>query len=326
MKRDLYWDSLKAILIILVVYGHMISPYAPDGSFNRAIYSFIYTFHMPLFIFVSGRFSHIHDREKYKKNIIRLFETFVVFQIIRTAFSVIHGNEFTLKGLFCPNWALWYLLSLIYWRLMVYFIPERWILYRKSNITISLIISILIGFIPIHSLFGVQSTFAFLPFFVIGYYSVEIDIRGYISKIPRMFAIGILLAFFCLFLFILNINLSIIHGCYPYWTPYLLYTLMLGGARCIYILLAVVVSTMVMRLIPTNATLAKWGCSTLFIYIYHMFALREFLFPLIDAGILPQNEWLLLIYAIIIFFGLLFLSRFRIFNILLNPISYYLNR
>ena len=101
---------------------------------------------------------------------------------------------------------------------------------------------------------------------------------------------------------------------------------MLGGARCIYILLAVVVSTMVMRLIPTNATLAKWGCSTLFIYIYHMFALREFLFPLIDAGILPQNEWLLLIYAIIIFFGLLFLSRFRIFNILLNPISYYLNR
>lgn len=57
MKRDLYWDSLKAILIILVVYGHMISPYAPDGSFNRAMCSFIYTFHMPLFIFISGRSS-----------------------------------------------------------------------------------------------------------------------------------------------------------------------------------------------------------------------------------------------------------------------------
>lgn len=326
MKRDLYWDSLKAILIFLVVYGHMISPYAPDSSFNRAMCSFIYTFHMPLFIFVSGSFSHIHDRERYKKNIIRLFETFVVFQIIRTIIPVIQGNEFSLKSLFCTKWIMWYLLSLTYWRLMVYFIPERWILYRKSTITLSLIISILIGFVPIHSLFGIQSTLALLPFFVIGYYSVEIDIRNYISKIPRMFAIGILLVFFCFFYFILNTNLSFVSGCHPYWTGDLLHTMIRFGARCIYIPIAVIVGIMVMRLIPKNKTLAKWGLATLFIYIYHSFALREFLFPLIDGGILPQNEWLLLIYAIIVFFGLLVLSRFKIFNNLLNPISYYLNR
>ena len=322
MKRGLYWDSLKVILIILVIYGHAIAPYAPDGSFNRAMYSFIYSFHIPLFIFVSGIFSHIHDRERYKKRIIQLFETFVVFQIIRTMIPVIQGNEFSLKSFLCTNWIMWYLLSLTYWRLMVYFIPERWILYRKSAITLSLIISILVGFVPIYSLFGVQSTLARLPFFVIGYYAVEIDIRGYINKIPRMFAIGMLLIFFCFFYFVLNTNLSFVSSCHPYWTGDLLHTMIRIGARCIYIPIAVMVSIMVMRLIPRNKTLAKWGIATLFIYNYHSFALREFLFPLIDGGILPQNEWLLLIYAIIVFFGMLFLSRFRIFNILLNPISF----
>ena len=326
IMNKLYNGSMEAILIFLVVYGHMISPYASDASLNRAMYSFIYTFHMPLFIFTSGRFSHIHDRERYKKNIIQLFETFVVFQIIRTAFSVIHGNEFTLKGLFCPRWILWYLLSLTYWRLMVCFIPERWLRNHNIIIAVSLIISIMAGFIPIHSLFGVQSTLAFLPFFVIGYYSVEIDIRGYISKIPRMFAIGMLLAFFYFFYFVLNSDISFIPGCHPYWTDDLLYTMIRFGARCIYFPIALVVGFMVMRLIPTNKTLAKWGLATLFIFIYHSFALREFLLPLIDRGYLPGNEWLLLIYAIIVFFGLLFLSRFKFFNILLNPISYYLNR
>lgn len=323
MKRDLYWDSLKAILIFLVVYGHMVSPYALDGSFSCAMNTFLSVFRLPLFIFISGRFSHIHDKKRYKKNIIRLFETFVVFQIIRTACSVSHGADFTIKGLFCTKWIMWYLLSLTYWRLIVYFTPTRWLCYHKSIIAISLIISITIGFVPIHSFLGIQSTLAFLPFFVLGYYSVEIDIRRYINSIPKMVAIGGVLAIFCFFYFMLNTNLSFVPACLPYWTDDLLHTLIRFGARCIYIPLGIVSSVMVMRLIPTNKKLAEWGLATLFIFIYHSFALREFLFLLIDRDCIPSNEWYLFIYSIIIFGGLLLLSRVKVFNILLNPISYY---
>lgn len=82
--RDNYWDTLKFVLIFLVVFGHVLEVNYPPGSVNRGIYNFIYSFHMPLFVFISGRFSHIKNRANYKKGIIRLLETYVAFQVIRT--------------------------------------------------------------------------------------------------------------------------------------------------------------------------------------------------------------------------------------------------
>lgn len=46
MKRDHYWDSLKFILMFLVVCFHTIEYYAPDGSWNRAFYTVSSLFHM----------------------------------------------------------------------------------------------------------------------------------------------------------------------------------------------------------------------------------------------------------------------------------------
>ena len=324
MKRDLYWDSLKAILIILVIYGHVISPYAPEGSFNRAINSLLAMFRMPLFIFVSGRFSHIHDRERYKKGIIRLIETFIVFQIIRTAIPFILEND--LRSLFCPRWILWYLVSLTYWRLFIYFTPEKWHEYRCQIIIISFFMSFMFGFVPIRSLFGIQSTITFFPLFILGYYSIDIDLRGFINKIPLSVAVSFLILLFLFFYFVMNDNLDHITGCWPYWTDNkkeLILTRFVS--RCLYIFSSVIASAMVLRLIPTNETIAKWGKATLFIFIYHSFAVREFLIPLIETGFLPQNEWFLIAYAVAIFFGLLFLSHFRLLNLLLNPISYLWN-
>lgn len=46
--RDLHLDTLKGVLIILVILGHVIT--RVDGShFSQRLYDFIYFFHMPLF-------------------------------------------------------------------------------------------------------------------------------------------------------------------------------------------------------------------------------------------------------------------------------------
>lgn len=42
--RDLYWDSLKFNLILLVVLGHTLEIVVTDGSFSRALYNSIYLF------------------------------------------------------------------------------------------------------------------------------------------------------------------------------------------------------------------------------------------------------------------------------------------
>ena len=183
---------------------------------NRAINSLLAMFRKPLFIFVSGRFSHIHDRERYKKGIVRLVETFIVFQIIRTAIPFILENE--LRSLFCPRWILWYLVSLTYWRLIIYYTPEKCLRYRCQIIIITFLVSLMFGFVPIHSLFGIQSTITYFLLFVLGYYSIHVDIRGFINKIPLSVAVSFLLLLFCFFYFVMNINIEHITGCLPYWT------------------------------------------------------------------------------------------------------------
>lgn len=52
MNRIIALDIAKAICIILVVMGH----YVPDNSpaWYVLVHDVIYTFHMPLFMFVSG--------------------------------------------------------------------------------------------------------------------------------------------------------------------------------------------------------------------------------------------------------------------------------
>ena len=49
------WDNLKSILMFLVVIGHFSNQFT-DNTMMRSISLFIYAFHMPLFIFVSGLF------------------------------------------------------------------------------------------------------------------------------------------------------------------------------------------------------------------------------------------------------------------------------
>lgn len=323
MKRDLYWDSLKFVLIILVVYGHIVPFYTSNSQFNMAIYNSIFMFHMPLFVFVSGRFSQIRDRQRYRKGIIHLFETYIVFQIIRSVMLVVHGGEISLECLTTPNWILWYLVALAYWRLIIYVIPKEWLHNPKRVLLVCLAISLLAGFIPVEHQFVIQRTLSFLPFFFMGYYSINYDILSYIKKIPYMASIGILLVTFIFFYFFLNKDLVFVHHCcFKYWYYDLSHTLIRFLDRCVFIPCSVVLCILVMRLVPENAQLAKWGRTTLFIYIYHSFAVREMLIPLINRSLIPQNEILLFIYAVIIIFGLLLLSRSRILTILLNPISF----
>ena len=53
MKRILSLDAIKAITMVLVVWGHCMQ-YIGGYTFGDHIYSFIYSFHMPLFIIASG--------------------------------------------------------------------------------------------------------------------------------------------------------------------------------------------------------------------------------------------------------------------------------
>lgn len=55
MSRRVYrYDNVKALLMFLVVVGHMTTDYAPDSWIVRWVTVWIFSFHMPAFVFTSG--------------------------------------------------------------------------------------------------------------------------------------------------------------------------------------------------------------------------------------------------------------------------------
>ena len=55
-KRIAYIDFLKAFAIATVLLGHSVEQLSGDAFWDHPIWAFLYSFHMPLFMFVSGLF------------------------------------------------------------------------------------------------------------------------------------------------------------------------------------------------------------------------------------------------------------------------------
>lgn len=178
--RDRYFDSLKFVLITLVVLGHCLEQNI-GSRFSLALYNTIYTFHMPLFIFISGYFCKKYTcGKKAIKSLLVLTESLVIFQFLHKFPVILNGKESIWYVIINPAWTMWYLYSLITWKISIYIYPPR-LLNTKYGIVPVLILCIVAGFIPITNALSFQRTMVFMPFFFLGYYCREgyIDFRKY---------------------------------------------------------------------------------------------------------------------------------------------------
>ena len=194
-KRLYLFDTTKFILIFLVIFGHMMEG-SRGLSYNGELYGCIYLFHMPLFIFISGFFSKRYDDKKsFWMSELRLTETLVIFHVCSMLFKVfVYSRPLVINDIIIPGMGSWYLLSLIYWRALLQFVPQSW-LDSKWMIPACVVISLLGGFVPIGGAFSIQRTFTFLPFFMLGYLMKE---RDWLEKIRMkpLIASAILIAVF----------------------------------------------------------------------------------------------------------------------------------
>ena len=72
-SRSSYWDIVKGIAILLVIAGHQIQFSCGNGELfvQDPIYKFIYGFHMPLFMLVSGYFFYNSTERHSAQEIIK---------------------------------------------------------------------------------------------------------------------------------------------------------------------------------------------------------------------------------------------------------------
>lgn len=318
--RDNYIDSLKGVLIFFVVYGHILLVNFPYGSINCTIKNFIFLFHMPLFIFISGMFSKVKEK-KYIYGLIRLLETYLVFQFIHYIIPLPYnyGVLSFFNYLVFPTWTMWYLLSLIFWRLMVLCLRH----YMRGKvyimIAISLLISLIGGFIPVNSQFSLQRTMCFLPFFIIGYYMNPSMVKLYLKRIPYTLAIAIpLLILVCLYFIVRGDLGSITAGSSNYYIEN--HALIAMVKRIVFFVCAFLLSISIMRMTPSNRYLSGIGKVSLFIYIMHTFIATIIFYIFNHFTFVIGSPIIILITSIAITYLLALIGKTK-WKSLLNPIS-----
>lgn len=93
-QRSAFWDNYKGLLICLVVFGHFIYTYATtvSGGTIGQIFTWIYLFHMPAFIFCSGIFSRSR-RSRSGLSLTKLMLYYIIFNTLMMLYYVATRNE-----------------------------------------------------------------------------------------------------------------------------------------------------------------------------------------------------------------------------------------
>lgn len=141
-QRDAYFDNLKFILILLVVVGHLIEPFNGETVMGT-IYQFIYSFHMPLFIFAAGYFAkRIQSPKQYADLLSGLVVPYFIFETLYTLFDYyMQGWERLDFTYFYPNWILWFLFSMMLWKMLL-----PYLLMLKYPLVVCFAMSIMLGY------------------------------------------------------------------------------------------------------------------------------------------------------------------------------------
>lgn len=165
MENRLYkYDNIKAILIFLVVFGHFLERVVGCNL----LYLTIYSFHMPLFMFVSGYFARF-DREKI---FLKMIYPYILFQILYTYYEiyVLHNTQIALTFT-RPVWLLWYLFALIVYHLLLELFDVRQKQIRKFMMVIVVIVALMSGYDTVMGYdFSASRIITFMPFFLAGFY------------------------------------------------------------------------------------------------------------------------------------------------------------
>ena len=267
-ERDYLFDNVKFFLIFLVVFAHLLEPKLGDSTV-KAAYNVIYSFHMPVFIFVMGYFAKFNPAKILKSIVL----PYAVFQLLYLLFEFYVLGK---KGGFVlqfsrPYWIMWFLMvSFFYHALIPLFDCKK----RSSQYLFlagSAVIALLAGYdktISYHM--SLSRFFVFLPFFLGGFYYGKSEKRVPANTTTKALSLILVLAA-AVVLVIMNMDQQILYGSYPYeklkYGPHIrLFTM---AAACCWILFLLVWTPK--RRIPFVSTV---GQNTLTIFLIHGFIVK----------------------------------------------------
>jgi fucose 4-O-acetylase-like acetyltransferase len=193
-SRDPWLDNVKMVLVTLVVVGHAIGLVeASQGS--HWVYDFIYLWHIPAFVIVSGYLSQSFewDRRRMKSLIYTLAIPYLLFEPALFYFRRIVADEQVTGPLWLePHWTMWYLIVLLMWRLITPILKRHWLF-----LPLSVVVSLAGGLWNTEALM-IPRFLGLLPFFVLGLHLKRRhldhldDVWVRIAAVPTLIGIGVM--------------------------------------------------------------------------------------------------------------------------------------
>lgn len=299
MNRIPFFDNARAILIFLVVFGHMIQPFASDSHLINSLYAIIYIFHMPMFILLAGFFAKGSGQPRYILKLAKnLLLPYLIFQLLYTGLYFILGREEWYKGILHPQWAMWFLLSLFGWHILLILfkrLPAVW------GILISVAIGILVGYTDLIGYgLSMSRTLVFFPFFLAGYFLTKEHIQLIKTKGLKIVGLLFTLVLFAFIYITINVDVTLdtdwLSGAVAYRS---LEAEISGGLmRLIIYILASCLIVVMIAWIPSKdyGYFTRLGEKTLYVYLLHGFIIQ----PLREFDIMWFDQWYELSYFIIL--------------------------
>lgn len=315
--RDYAFDNLKALLIFLVVLGHVLVE-GKNHEAIRVLYRYIYVFHMPLFVFISGYFSK-KAAKSFSSAIHSGLIPYVIFALLFMAaeWIIIPSSHAALPGsLLEPPFTYWYLLCLFYWRLITPVLSKL----KGFAFPVVFAAGLLIGLVTKNtSTLSFTRAFAFLPFYWMGF-CFNSDTVAAIRKINKIVSLIVftLVSAGLVWLF-MNVDLDYtnIFQMRKAYTQCGLEPLSGMAVRLAAYAAATVISLCLINLMPNKKFFFSYiGSGTISIYIGHgyivYFVLRHF--GLLKGVFAQLGEWASLGFCLLLAVVITFLFSPPIFT------------
>jgi fucose 4-O-acetylase-like acetyltransferase len=274
-RGGIFFLNLRFMLMITVFAGNAIEPLINKMGGIHGLYMWIFSFHMPLFVLVTGYFARKSlAGTTGRKMLLQIGLQYLIFQSLYSALdvSLFHVSNIQ-HSIFAPYLLLWFLASHACWRLLMLGM-SKWSVTAKLLFAVTA--GVAVGYLQLDGVwFSISRTFVYLPFFVIGYhFSFETFVKLYQKYIKIIAAAASILLFAVMAGWGAGFPLGWLYGNMTYmqldanvWYAGV-YRLGLYG-------LQIVASLAFLGLVPYGASrMTDCGRRTLYVFLLHGFIVR----------------------------------------------------
>lgn len=188
-QRDTKWDNIKFILITCVVTGHMIYLFLGDSILAKGIYLWIYSFHMPAFLFLSGMFSKHAVETKNSRRVLDYLAIYLLMKALQSIANYFVNGKVTFR-FFWEAGPGWYALAMAVYIFISSILKDA---DKRKLLLLAVLAGCMAGYDNhLGDHFASARIVTFYPFFLLGLYLEPEKIKRTMRK-PVQIISGIIL-------------------------------------------------------------------------------------------------------------------------------------